>query len=90
MYYMLISRSRPDLTAEEYSQLGRMAQRFYDDIPPGLRLHGDWVAQDGSRTFSLLETDAPELIERIQAPFRPYVNMELVPVKPVSGWRTDG
>jgi hypothetical protein len=48
-------------------------------------LHKDWAANDGSRTFALLETEDPALLEEIQAPFRPYVDMELVPVTPVTG-----
>ena len=87
MFYMLISRTRPNLTAEDYARLGQQAQGFYDNVPTGLKLHGDWAAQDGSRTFSVLETDDPALLEQIQAPFRDYVDMELLPVTPVSGWR---
>ena len=87
MFYMLISRTRPNLTAEDYARLGQQAQGFYDNVPAGLKLHGDWAAQDGSRTFSVLETDDPALLEQIQAPFRDYVDMELLPVTPVSGWR---
>jgi len=87
MFYMLINRTRPGLTAEDYENLGKLAQGFYDNIPPGLVLHSDWATNDGSRTFALLETDKPELLEKIQAPFRPYVEMELVPVTPVTGWR---
>ena len=87
MFYMLINRTRPNLTAEDFEKLGQLAQGFYDNIPPGLVLHSDWAANDGSRTFALLETDNPELLEQIQAPFRPYVEMELVPVTPVAGWR---
>jgi Protein of unknown function (DUF3303) len=90
MLYMLINRTRPNLTAEDYARLGQMAQGFYHSIPAGLTLHGDWTAQDGSRTFALLETDDPELLERIQAPFRPYVDMELLPVTRVSGWGKGG
>ena len=33
MLYMLINRTRQDLSAEEYEQLGRLAQGFYDRIP---------------------------------------------------------
>ena len=86
MMYMLISHSRPDLSPEEYLALGKLAQGFYDAIPDGLLLHGDWAANDRSRTFALLETEDPALLERIQAPFRRYVDMELVPVTAVSGW----
>jgi hypothetical protein len=76
MFYMLISRTRPGLTADDFAQLGKLAQGFYDGIPPGLVLHKDWAANDGSRTFALLETEDPALLEEIQAPFRPYVDME--------------
>ncbi len=86
MLYMLISRTRPNLSREEYQRLGQMAQAFYDGIPPGLTLHGDWSANDRSRTFALLETEDAALLEQIQAPFRALVDMELVPVTAVSGW----
>jgi hypothetical protein len=86
MLYILISRTRSDLSPEEYQRLGQMAQAFYDGIPPGLTLHGDWAANDRSCTFSLLETEDPRLLETIQAPFRDYVNMELIAVTPATGW----
>ncbi len=87
MLYMLISRTKPDLDGADFENLGRLAKAFYDNIPEGLKLHGDWAAMDGSRTFALLETDDPQLLEQIQSPFRPFVDMELLPVAPVSGWR---
>jgi len=86
MFYMLISRTRPNLSSENYEELGKLAQAFYENIPAGLTLHSDWAAKDGSRTFALLETDNPDLLEQIQSPFRPYVDMELLPVTQVSGW----
>ena len=86
MKYMLISRSRTDLTPEQFETLGRLAQGFYDNIPEGVTLHGDWAANDRSRTFALLEAEDEALIEAIQAPFRDYVDMECVPVTAVTGW----
>jgi hypothetical protein len=86
MYFMLINRTRKDLTAEEFQQLGKLAQGFYDRIPAGLTLHGDWAANDRSCTFALLETSDPALLEHIQAPFRNYVDIEVIPVTPVKGW----
>ena len=68
MFYMLISRTRPNLTAEDFTRLGQAAQGFYDNVPAGLKLHGDWAAQDGSRTFSVLETDDPALLEALRHP----------------------
>jgi hypothetical protein len=87
MYYMLISQTRKDLSADEFQLLGKLAQGFYDRIPAGLTLHGDWTANDRSCTFALLETDDASLLERIQTPFRKYVDMEVIPVTPVKGWR---
>lgn len=86
MLYMLINRTRTDLTPEQYAELGRLAQGFYDSIPPGVRLIGDWAANDRSRTFALLESDDPALLDRIQAPFRGLVDIEAVPVTEVRGW----
>lgn len=86
MYFMLISKTREALTAAEFQQLGKLAQGFYDNIPAGLTLHGDWAANDRSRTFALLETENPSLLEQVQAPFRAYVHMEVIPATPVTGW----
>lgn len=86
MFYMLINRTRKDLTSEEYEQLGRLAQDFYDNVPAGLTLHGDWAANDRSCTFALMESDDPELLQRIQEPFRDFVDIEVIPVTPISGW----
>jgi hypothetical protein len=38
--------------------------------------YSDWAANDGFRTFTLLEVADPALLERIEAPFRPYVEMD--------------
>ncbi len=86
MMHMIINRTRKDLTPDDFAELGRLAQAFYDEIPPEIELHGDWAAADGSCTFSLLESEDPALLERLQAPFRKYVEMEIVPVEPVTGW----
>jgi hypothetical protein len=86
VHFMIINRTRTDLTPEQYGELGRLAQAFYEGIPDGVRLHGDWAATDRTRSFSVLEAESAEEIEKIQEPFRPYVDMELVPVEPVTGW----
>ena len=86
MLYMIINRTRTDLDAGEMEQLGQIAQSFYDNIPPGVKLQGDWRALDYTCTFALLEADSEDLLEAIQAPFRDYVDMEVVPVMPVTGW----
>ncbi|WP_162268052.1 DUF3303 domain-containing protein [Thiohalocapsa sp. ML1] len=86
MLYMLINRTRSDLTPEQYAKLGQLAQGFYDSIPEAVRLHGDWAANDRSRTFALLETEDPALLDDLQAPFRAFVDIEVVPVTAVTGW----
>lgn len=68
MMYMLISRTRKNLSSEQYQQLGKLAQDFYDNIPEGVILHSDWAANDHSCTFALLESENPQLIDQIQQP----------------------
>jgi hypothetical protein len=86
MLFMIVNRTRKDLGQEEISKLIGLANGFYENMPAGIKLHGDWAAADGSRTFALLEADDPDLVEQLQAPFRPYVDMEVVPVERVKGW----
>jgi len=87
MLYILISKTRPDLTQEEYTELGKRAKQFYNQVPEGIKLCGDWAANDQSRTFSLIETDDLALLEEIQSPFQGYVDIEMIPVTAVSTWR---
>ena len=86
MLFMLVSRTRTDLSKEEFAHLGELAKNFYANIPEGVTLHNDWAAIDGSRTFALIEADNESVIEKIQLPFRPYVNIEIVSVRKLSGW----
>ena len=83
---MLINKTRKDLSAEQYQVLGKLAQGFYDNIPEGVRLHGDWAANDQSCTFAVMEANDPKLLEQIQQPFEGFVDIEVIPVTAVSGW----
>ena len=87
MLYMLINVTRSGLSAEDYAELGRRANEFYSNVPAGISLLGDWSANDRSRTFALIETDDPSLLEAIQQPFRGYVDIEIIPVSAVDSWR---
>ncbi|MCG6965449.1 MAG: DUF3303 domain-containing protein [Chromatiaceae bacterium] len=87
MLYMLINVTRSGLSAEDYAELGRRANHFYANVPAGIRLLGDWSANDHSRTFALIETDHPALLTAVEQPFRDYVDIEIVPVTAVSNWR---
>ena len=86
MLFMLINKTRNDLSSEEFQKLGELAKAFYADIPHNVTLHADWAALDQSCTFALMEADAQSAIEEIQAPFRPFVDIEIVPVREISGW----
>lgn len=87
MHFLVINRTRPDLTAAQYQELGRLAEAFYGAPPPGIRLHSDWAAADGSGTYAILEVESRALLDRLQAPFRPFVAMENIEVHPLAGWR---
>ena len=86
MLYFLINRTRAGLTPEQYARLAQLAKAFYADIPPGVTIRGEWAAADYSRNFSLL--DGPDLasVERMAAPFRDYVDVDIVPVTATTGW----
>jgi hypothetical protein len=86
MLFMIVNRTRKDLSQDEMSELVQLASGFYDGIPEGITLIGDWAASDRSCTFALLEAADQAQVEQIQAPFRPYVDMEVVPVERVMGW----
>ena len=86
MHFLVINRTRPELTAAQYEELGTLAQAFYSAPPTGIRLHSDWAAADGSGTYAILEAESRELLEEVQAPFRPFVAMENIEVRPLSGW----
>lgn len=86
MLFMLINRTRTDLSAEEFQALGELAKGFYANIPDDVTLHADWAALDQSRTFALMEAENQAAIEAIQEPFRPYVDIDVVPVREISGW----
>ncbi len=86
MLFMLINRTRNDLTQDEFQKLGELAKDFYANVPDGVVLHNDWAALDQSCTFALIEAEDQEVIENIQAPFRPYVDIDIVSVREISGW----
>lgn len=88
MEYLIISRTRSGLGPEDYAELARRAKDFYGALPTGLVLKANWAeAGDGGRTVALLATETPEQIEAIQAPFRDYVDMEVIPLVSVEGFR---
>jgi hypothetical protein len=51
MLFMIVNRTRPNVTPAQYRELAALAKRFYAEVPDGVRLLNDWAAPDGSRTF---------------------------------------
>lgn len=86
MLFMLVSKTRTDLSSEEFAHLGELAKKFYANVPDGVTLHNDWAAVDGSKTYALIEAEDESVIETIQSPFRPYVDIEISAVRILSGW----
>jgi len=86
MHFLVINRTHPDLTPAQYQELGKLAEAFYTAPPAGIRLHSDWAATDGSGTYAIIEAPSREGLEAVQLPFRPFVEMENIEVRPLSGW----
>jgi len=86
MLIFLINRNRPGLTNEQFARLGELAKAFYANIPPEVTIEGEWAAADYSRNFTLLEAPDAAAVEQLAAPFREFVDVEVIPVNAISGW----
>jgi hypothetical protein len=86
MLFLLTSRTRPGLGAEQYRVLGTLAKAFYASIPKGMHIRGEWVAVDRSANYSLVEAPDEATVRGIQAPFAPFTETTIVPVEAVAGW----
>lgn len=82
MIFILINETKSGLTGEDYKVLGGMMNDFYDNIPAGIRLVGDYATHDRKKNFAILETDSAEKVEQLKAPFEKYVDIEVIPVEP--------
>jgi hypothetical protein len=83
---MLVNTTRPGLSADEFARLAELAKDFYANIPAGIELHGNWASLDGTHTYALLGAPDQAAVERMQAPFEPYVDSRIVAVRDRSGW----
>ena len=86
MLIFLINRTRSGLTPEQYSQLAERAKAFYANVPAGVSLRGEWAAADYSRNFSLLDAPDAATVEAMAAPFREFVDVDVIPVNEIKGW----
>src|SRR6187455_1768808 len=55
MLFLLTSRTRAGLGAEQFAQLAALAKSFYASIPAEVAIRGEWAAIDRSANYSLLE-----------------------------------
>jgi muconolactone delta-isomerase len=86
MLIFLINRTRTGLTPEQYGRLAELAKAFYANVPAGVSIQGEWAAADYSRNFSLLDAPDVATVEHMAAPFREYVDVDIVPVNAITGW----
>ncbi|NJD31196.1 MAG: hypothetical protein FIB04_04855 [Gammaproteobacteria bacterium] len=86
MLIFLINRTRAGLTPEQYGQLAERAKAFYASVPAGVAIRGEWAAADYSRNFTLLEAPDVTSVEQMAAPFREFVDVEVIPVNEIKGW----
>lgn len=86
MLIFLINRTRPGLTPEQIGRLAERAKAFYANVPAGVSLRGEWAAADYSRNFSLLEAPDVATVETMAAPFREFVDVDVIPVNEIKGW----
>ncbi|MBI4844445.1 MAG: DUF3303 family protein [Nitrospirae bacterium] len=90
MLFILINQTKSGLTEDDYKTLAGMMNGFYDNIPAGVRLVGDYAALDWTKNFAILEADSIEKINALKAPFEKYVNIEVIPVEPTAYFKNMG
>ena len=88
MLFLLTNRTRANLSGAQYKELAVLAKAFYASIPAGVTIRGEWAALDRSSNYSLLEAPDIATVRRLQAPFEPYTDTEIVPVNAIAGWTT--
>lgn len=86
MLFMLTNRTRAGLSPAQFGELAALAKDFYGHVPEGVVLRGEWAALDYSCNFSLIEAPDLATVQRMQAPFEPYTETQIVPVKGIEGW----
>jgi len=86
MLFLLTNRTRPNLSSTQYAELAVLAKAFYASMPADVKIRGEWAAIDRSCNFSLLEAPSIEAVRRIQAPFDPFTDTQIVAVAEIKGW----
>jgi len=86
MLIFLINRTRSGLTQEQYGQLAERAKAFYANVPADVHIRGEWAAADYSRNFTLLDAPDAASVEKMAAPFREFVDVDVIAVNEIAGW----
>ncbi len=86
MLFLLTNRTRANLSPTQYAELAMLAKAFYGSMPPDVKIRGEWAAVDRSCNYSLLEAPDIETVRRIQAPFDPFTDTQIVAVSEIKGW----
>ncbi len=86
MLFLLTNRTRADLSPTQYAELAMLAKAFYASMPPDVKIRGEWAAIDKSCNYSLLEAPDVETVRRIQSPFNPFTDTQIVAVTAIRGW----
>ncbi len=83
MKVMQISRNK-QLNPEQWDEFKKVLDTFYSAPPEDLEIIADYVAVDQSASFILLEVPSLERLAEINKPFEPFVDSEIVEVRPAS------
>jgi hypothetical protein len=86
MLFLLTNRTHSDLTPAQFGELAALAKAFYAAVPAGVQIRGEWAAVDRSVNYSLLEAPDLDTVQRLQAPFEPFTETNIVPVLEIRGW----
>lgn len=84
MNVMQVSRTKKNLTPDEQRAFKAELKLFYGSPPEDLNVIVDYVAMDQSCSFTLLEVPSMERLHEINKPFSPFVEYEVIEVRPVS------
>lgn len=77
MRYIVHSRQRPNLSPEELARLYAAAEKFYTQMPAGVKLEADYILADRSGSYSVLTVPDRETMDAIMAPYEGLVIAEI-------------
>lgn len=81
MIFILINETKKDLSQADYMTLWNLTKDFYSNIPPGIRMLGDYNTMDKTKNFAIIEADSINSINDMKSRFEKYVNIQVIPVE---------